>query len=185
MDKVDEMDETNMEDNKDDLDLGHCVLIVYFCKNIENMKKILLIILSIIGMNVCANAQSAKYVLVDAEILSSDVVRLQIKTYCTDKRLVEHEVQCAAIRAVLFNGIDVSLYKKALLAEGEQTMIQSYPSYFNNLFATRYSDFIKSYSALSKFKKAGNKSTLYEVEVKILRLRKDLEKNNIKRQLGY
>jgi len=185
MDKVDEMDETGMVDNKDDLDLGRCVLIVYFCKKIENMKKTLLIILSIIGMNVYTNAQSTKYVLVDTEIFSSDVVRLQIKTFCTDKRLVEHEVQCAAIRAVLFNGIDIPPYKKALLAEGEQTMIQSYPSYFNNLFATRYSDFIKTYSALSKFRKAGNKSTLYEVEVKILQLRRDLEKNNIKRQIGY
>ena len=149
------------------------------------MKNLLLIILSIIGMNVCANAQTPKSILVNAKILSSDIVQLQIKTFCTDKQLVEHEIQCAAIRVVLFDGIDIPPYKKALLAEGEQTMIQSYPSYFNNLFTTRYSDFIKTYSALSKFRKAGNKSTLYEIEVKILQLRRDLEKNNIKLQIGY
>ena len=63
--------------------------------------------------------------------------------------------------------------------------MMTFPSYFNNLFTSRYPDFIRQCTAKSKFKRSENKSTLYEVEVKILLLRKDLEKNQIKRQIGY
>ena len=149
------------------------------------MKKFILITCLIIGTFCTAVAQNSSYALVQAKVVSSDVVRLQINVFCMDKHRIAAEAQCAAIRAVLFDGTGVPPYTKPLLTDGEQTLKQTYPYYFDNLFTTRYSDFIGHYSAISKFKRAENKSTLYEVDVKILLLRKDLEKNQIKRQLGY
>ena len=69
--------------------------------------------------------------------------------------------------------------------DGEQTVLQKYPSYFENLYNNRYSDFISNYVANSAFKKADkNKGTEYIVEVKVLNLRKDLEKNDIRKKIG-
>ena len=129
--------------------------------------------------------QSARYVIVNAEAESSTIVKLQIKTFCHDKDLVDAEAQCAAVRAVIFDGIPNTLFHKPLLADGEKTMIGKHSSYFDSLYTSRYTDFIAGFQALSKFKKAGkDKSTLYEVRVKVLPLRKDLEKNNIKKHFG-
>lgn len=129
--------------------------------------------------------QTARYVVVSAETESPTIVKLQIKTFCHEKDLVDAESQCAAIRAVIFDGIPNTNFHKPLLAEGEKTMINQHSSYFSSLYAERYTDFIAGYQALSKFKKAGkDKSTLYEVRVKVLSLRKDLEKNNIKKHFG-
>ena len=130
-------------------------------------------------------AQNARYVVVGSEVESATTVKLQIKTFCQEKDLVDVEAQCAAIRAVMFNGIPNTTFHKALLAEGEKTLISRHTSYFNSLYFERYTDFIAGYQPLSKFKKADkDKSTLYEVRVKVLQLRKDLEKNNIKKQFG-
>ena len=85
------------------------------------------------------------------------------------------------------SGLKWSIFWKKICAilHGEKTMINKYPSYFNGLYADRYTDFIANYKMLSKFKKADkNKSTLYEIKVKVLPLRKDLEQNNIKKQFG-
>lgn len=63
--------------------------------------------------------------------------------------------------------------------------MQEYPGYFDDLYYNRWTDFIKEYKMMTKFKKSGDKkSTIYEVTVKASMLRKDLEKNNIKRKLG-
>ena len=94
------------------------------------MKKLILITSLILGTICSAAAQGSSYTLVQATIVSSDIVRLQINVFCKDKQRIE----C---------------------------------------------------TAKSKFKRSDNKSTLYEVDVKILLLRKDLEKNQIKRQMGY
>lgn len=149
------------------------------------MKKLILITGLIIGAICSAVAQESAYALVQSKTVSSDIVRLQINVFCKDKQRIETEAKCAAIRAVLFDGAGVPPYVKPLLNEGEQTMKQTFPSYFDNLFTSRYPDFIRQCAAKSKFKRSENKSTLYEVEVKILLLRKDLEKNQIKRQIGY
>lgn len=125
------------------------------------------------------------YVVVHSELESPSVVKLQLKIFCTDKNRVDAEAQCAAIRSILFYGVPNTQYQKPMLTDGEKTLIKKYPTYFNTLFSNRYSDFILNYTMLSKFKKAGDdKSTLYEVKVNILQLRKDLEKNNIRKQIG-
>ena len=49
--------------------------------------------------------QTARYVVVSAETESPTIVKLQIKTFCHEKDLVDAESQCAAVRAVIFDGI--------------------------------------------------------------------------------
>lgn len=125
------------------------------------------------------------YVVVHSELESASVVKLQIKIFSTNKKTVDVEAQCAAIRYILFDGVPNTPYQKPMLSDGEKTLTKKYPAYFNTLFSDSYSDFILNYSMLSKFKKAGDdKSTLYEIKVKILQLREDLEKNNIRKQIG-
>ena len=147
-------------------------------------KALLSLVIALLFSN-SAWAQSARYEIVSSEVESTNIVILQIKTYCQDKDAVDAEAQCAAIRATIFDGIPNTKFHKPLLTDGEKTMINKYPSYFNGLYADRYTDFIANYKMLSKFKKADkNKSTLYEIKVKVFPLRKDLEQNNIKKQFG-
>lgn len=71
------------------------------------------------------------------------------------------------------------------MEDGEATSSEKHPQYMESLYNRRYSDFIASYSATSAFKKGDNKKgTEYIIEVKALNLRKDLEKNGIKKRLG-
>lgn len=149
------------------------------------MYKSLLSILAALFITSNALAQTARYYVVSAEAESTSVIKLQIKVYCQEKDFVDTEAQCAAIRAVLFDGIPNTSFHKPLLNSGEKTMISQHSAYFNDLYAERYTDFIMGYSALSKFKKADtDKSTLYEIRVKALSLRKDLENNKIRKQFG-
>ena len=105
--------------------------------------------------------------------------------YGKSKKTIDAEAQCAAVRAVLFEGCPKTPYSKALMEDGEVTSSEKYSQYFESLYNGRYTDFIASYGASSAFKKGDkNKGTEYIIEVKALNLRKDLEKNGIKRKLG-
>lgn len=152
------------------------------------MYKTLLSILTTLLLTCCMWAQEnqvPKYVVVNSELESTSVVKLQIKTFSKDKSTVDADAQRAAIRTILFDGIPETQYRKPMLNDGEKSLTEQHPTYFYKLFNDRYTDFIINYSMLSKFKKADkDKSTLYEVRVKILQLRKDLEKNNIRKQIG-
>ena len=125
------------------------------------------------------------YVVLDTEVESPAVVKIKLKTFSKDKKYVDADAQCAAIRTVLFTGIPNTQYRTPLLEVGENTCYDEHPVYFEKLFTYRFLDFIEGYTMLSKFRKADkDKSTIYEVRVKILQLRKDLEKNNIRKRLG-
>ena len=85
----------------------------------------------------------------------------------------------------MFEGIEGSAFSKPLLPQGERVCMQEHPAYFSNLFNTTYADFVTNCTMKSKFKKAGDdKSTLFEVEVKVIQLRRDLEKNKIKTKIA-
>jgi hypothetical protein len=124
--------------------------------------------------------------LVSAECTNPEIVKLQINCQSKNKKTFEADAMKDAIKIVLFEGVPNTQYNKPLLPMGEKTALQEHEAYFANLFDNgRYSDFIKSRKLLSKFKKAENKGTLFEIEVKVLQLRKDLEKNRVSNKLGY
>lgn len=105
--------------------------------------------------------------------------------YCKDKKKIDAEAQIAALRILLFDGCPNTQYAKPLLEDGQKTAIQKYSYYFDDLFNYRFTDFVSSFNALSKFKKADNrKGTEYEVFVKVSLLRKDLDKNGIRKKIG-
>ena len=79
-------------------------------------------------------AQNARYFVVGSEVESATTVKLQIKTFCQEKDVVDVEAQCAAIRAVLFDGIPNTTFHKALLAEGEKTLISRHTSWYRTAF---------------------------------------------------
>lgn len=133
-----------------------------------------------------AKGQNARYELLDSKLTSQTVAKIQLKTFCDKKKYVDYEAECAALRIILFDGLGKSIYSRPLLDSGEKTSFEQFPAYFDNLFIERYSDFVASYNMISKFKKGDkDKSTIYEVEVKVIALRKDLEKNGIKQKIGY
>lgn len=130
-------------------------------------------------------AQNSAYTLLSSKEISQTTVRLQIKTFCGDKNQVDYEAACAAVKSVIFYGIPNTRHKAPLLKDGETTSYQQHTEYFDNLFYTRIMDFVPRLVMLSKFKKADkDKSTLYEIDVDVILLRKDLEKNNVKRSMG-
>lgn len=105
--------------------------------------------------------------------------------YCKDKKAIVQEAQLSALSVVMFEGCPNTPFSKALLEDGAVTSYQQFPYYFDNLYANRYGDFISDVKYLSKFKKADKqKGTAFEITVKATQLRKDLEKNNIRRRFG-
>ncbi len=131
------------------------------------------------------SAQNSAYTLISSKEISQTMVRLHIKTFCDDKNQVDYEAACAAVKSVIFYGIPNTRHKAPLLKEGETTSYQQHTEYFDNLYYTRIMDFVPRLIMLSKFKKADkDKSTLYEIDVDVMLLRKDLEKNNVKRTMG-
>ena len=130
-------------------------------------------------------SQTASYKVLNSEISTSANVRLTLVVYGKSKKTIDAEAQCAALRAVLFNGCPNTPFSKAFIDDGERTSAEKYPQYFENLYNVRYTDFIASCEAISAFKKGDkNKGTEYSIVVKALNLRKDLEKNGIKQKLG-
>jgi len=136
----------------------------------------------------CCNhvySQTANYKVLASESTTCNNIKLELIVYGQSKKKLDAEAQCAAVRAVLFDGCPNSPYSKPLMEDGEVTSIEKYPLYFERLYGGRYADFIASFGATSAFKKGDKqKGTEYTIEVKVLKLRKDLEKNRIRRNLG-
>ena len=148
------------------------------------MKKIILFTILFLFPIIGCFAQSS--ILVNAESKNPEIVKLQINCQSKNKKTVENDALISAIKIVLFEGVPNTQYSKSLLPIGEKTALQKHEAYFSDLFDNgRYTDFIKSHKQLSKFKKADNKGTLFEIEVKILQLRKDLEENRVSNKMGY
>lgn len=145
------------------------------------------VLLMLMTVAFCGSAfsQQANYKIVTTESSSSSNVKVKLLVYGKSKKTIDAEAQCAALRIVLFDGCPNTTFSKALMEDGEVTSVQKFPQYFESLYGGRYSDFIASYEATSSFKKGDNKKgTEYIVEVKVLGLRKDLEKNGLKRKIG-
>lgn len=125
------------------------------------------------------------YKVVDVVSATSSKVCFDLKVYGKSKKTINQDAALAAVKAVMFEGIEESVFSKPLLPQGEQVCMQEHPAYFTNLFSTTYVDFVTNCSMKSKFKKADDdKSTLFEVEVKVIQLRRDLEKNKIKTKIA-
>lgn len=132
-----------------------------------------------------ASAQLSGYLYEETTASTQEDVTFTLRVFCNDKKAIDQQANLAAIRCVIFNGVPGTRFSKPLLTEGEATVMQEYPGYFDDLYYNRWTDFVKEYKMMTKFKKSGDKkSTIYEVTVKASMLRKDLEKNNIKRKLG-
>ena len=131
------------------------------------------------------HAQNANYVFVEAQVKSPSSVRIILKTYAEKRKNVDLEAKCAAIRIAMFDGIEGTIYNRPILSQGTLALTEN-ASYFDNLFNNRLSDVVRYAKMESDFKKAekGEKSTLYTVEINYIQLKKDLEKNKIKKQLG-
>lgn len=130
-------------------------------------------------------SQTVSFKVLNTEKSSSSNVTVELMVYGKSKKTIDNDAQCAALKTVLFEGCPNTPYAKALMEDGEITSREKYPQYFDNLYSIRYADFISSCEAISAFKKGDkNKGTKYRVDVKVLNLRKDIEKNNIKRKVG-
>ena len=131
------------------------------------------------------HAQFVSYRLLGYDQVSSSIVRLSIIVYGKDKKTIDADAMKVALNVAMFDGISGSSFSKPLLDDGLNTSMEKYPEFFNDFYNYRYEDFIQSCNMISKFKKADkNKGTHYSIEIKILNLRKDLEKNQIRKKLG-
>lgn len=147
------------------------------------MKKIFILVILCITQIFCY-AQN-NYNVIDVVSATSSKVCFDLKVYGNSKKTINQDAAIAAIKAVMFEGIEGSAFSKPLLPQGERVCMQEHPAYFSNLFNTTYADFVTNCTMKSKFKKAGDdKSTLFEVEVKVIQLRRDLEKNKIKTKIA-
>ncbi len=149
----------------------------------KSINYVLLLLTFLVPIKVMA--QISDYRTIHAETTSNSDVEIRMIVYCKDKKKIDAEAQIAALRILLFDGCPNTQYAKPLLEDGQKTAIQKYSYYFDDLFNYRFTDFVSSFNALSKFKKADNrKGTEYEVFVKVSLLRKDLDKNGIRKKIG-
>lgn len=153
-------------------------------RNLLIGKKRVLLLLTFLA-SITVMAQNSDYRVINTETTTNSDVKIRMVVYCKDKKAVDSEAQIAALRVALFDGCPNTQYAKPLLEDGQRTSVQKYSYYFDDLFNYRFPDFISSFNSLSKFKKGDTKKgTEYEITVKALSLRKDLEKNKIKRKFG-
>ncbi|WP_298074222.1 hypothetical protein [uncultured Bacteroides sp.] len=147
--------------------------------------KIFVSLLTFLCLSLFTYAQTINYQLIKSEKTSSSTVKLTLMVYSKSKKTIDADAQYAAIKTVLFDGCPDTPYNKPLLDSGEATSFEQYPSYFDNFYNYRIGDFILNCLPASSFKKGDKaKGTLYEVQVKVLLLRKDLEKNGIINKMG-
>lgn len=130
-------------------------------------------------------SQSTNYVYVEGKVKSPSSVTITLKTFATKKKEVDKEAKCAALKIIMFDGVEGTIYNRPILRQGVAALHDN-EEFFSTMFNDRLSDYIKQTKMLSDFKKAEKeeKSTLYSVEVNYIQLKKDLEKNNISKQLG-
>lgn len=146
--------------------------------------RIFLLLLILIAP-ITLTAQNSSYSVISVEPVQTLDVKIRLIVYCNEKKAVDAEAQIAALRVLLFDGCPNTQYAKSLLEDGQKTSVQKYSYYFDDLFNYRFPDFVSSFSALSKFKKADyRKGTEYEITVKASLLRKDLDKNGIRKKIG-
>lgn len=148
------------------------------------MKRFMLLSLSVMLFVLGAFAQDASYKFISAEVNSAKSVIILLKTYSTNKKLVEKEAQYAALKIAMFDGVDATIYNKPIIAQGVSAL-DEHRIFFYDLFDNKLPYYIKSTKMMSGFKKAesGEKSTLYSVEINYIQLKKDLERRKISRQL--
>ena len=146
-----------------------------------------LIVLSFVVLLSSLNAfcQNSNYLFVEGNVKSPSSVTVILKTFAAKKKDVEKEAKCAALKIVMFDGVEGTIYNRPLLSQGVAALHDN-EYFFDTLFNSNLSDYIKQAKMLSDFKKAekDEKSTLYSVEVNYIQLKKDLEKNKIRKQLG-
>lgn len=148
------------------------------------MKKYLILCFLLL-LSIYGKAQVVPYKYFETVSESQSEVTFKVLVFCDTKKDLDQAACLAGIRCVMFDGIPETRFNKPLLSEGEQTLMDKHPLYFDGLYGSSYTDYIKNCVMLSKFKKSGiGKSTLFEVTVKVFELRKDLEKNNIKTKFG-
>ena len=144
-----------------------------------------LLLLGFLSVTILVQAQNYEYEYVKASIKSPSSVSITLKTFADKKSTVDHEAKCAALKIILFEGLQGTIYSKPLLSQG-LLALDEHPDYFDKLFNERLSYIIKSAKMESGFRKAekSDKSTLYTVVVNYIQLKKDVENNKIKKQLG-
>ena len=130
-------------------------------------------------------AQNCAYRIVSYEIgndKNTAVVKLDIEV--KNKKLLEQESTNTVLGIIMFEGLPGTKFSKPLLSEGANTMQSEFPEYFNSLYNERGKDFVTNFKMLSDFKKGPNKMTQIEITVKVMQLRKNLEKNKLIKHIG-
>lgn len=146
------------------------------------MKRIILFAILILGIVSTADAQY------QTNILSSTntTVKLRCTGYAKNKKKALAEAELAAIKAVLFHGIDNTQSQTALIPITEQEAMKQHKKYFSDLYSGGYRDFISSSEIVKPFSKDINKrkNIVIDITVKVRVLREDLEKNGVIRRFG-
>ena len=149
----------------------------------QEMKKYLITLFALIF--VCESYSQNTCELKKVNFSTPTTISIHLNVYSKDKKHIEHTACVYALKMLLFDGINKTLYSKPLIDEGEQQSMINHPEYFNKLYSTTWKDFIRSLTMLTKFRKGENKYTEFNIEIRASLLRKDLEKNKIRTKIAY
>lgn len=164
-----------------------------YLKSHYPMRNKIIAMLMMAGALLGAKAQVPVYEMVNGEVTSPKEVSLSLVSYSKEKKFAFDDAKWAALYLLMFDGVPGTVYARPLLPQGNGILSER-PSYFENLRLYQMDKMVKRCTMESKFGKAErkaerkskgrDKATLFTVVVDYMQLRKELEKNNIKKQLG-
>lgn len=147
------------------------------------MKRLSFLIMILLGVYCCASAQY------QVNYISSTNTSITVRSvgYAKNKKLALIDAELAALRAVLFQGIDEAPNKTALIPGTEEKEMKQHKDYWDSFYYGRYREFISNSEIVQPFAKDINKrkNIVIDVTIKIRALREDLEKNGIIRKFGF
>lgn len=146
------------------------------------MKHLLIILIALVSL--CCNT-NAQY---QVNLISSTNNSITVRSvgYAKNKKEALAAAEVAAVKAVLFQGIDDAPNKTALISTTEETARKQHKDFFKDFFDGKYRDFISSSEIVQPFSKDINKrkNIVADITIKVRALRENLEKNGVIRKFG-
>lgn len=118
---------------------------------------------------------------------TKDEITVRILVYARNEKNAVIEAKLYAINSLLFRGISGSSYSRPIIGTDEERIVNEHLDYFDSFYNSRYLSFITSAIPKSKLVKdeTKRKCMVFDVSIKKLTLKRDLEDSGVIRKFGF
>ena len=151
------------------------------------IKKIILVL--ILSTSVSCAQKVAAPLTAEVNVINEDANKtIELRSIGFGGNLKEamYDAEKKAFEILFFRGIPNTAIEKPLVGPNENELLAKHSGYFKQFFDTRYKSFIMSvYQSAPSRRKKGIVSSVNDLKINVLALKKDLETNNIIRKFGF